>query len=138
MATLVPTTLTSVYPSAPQAAPTDASLPAGFARATGAPDVSYTASQRVIRWSFELVALVRRSANLPDDYDAAIPLVEPLIELWEQYTGLGAAHYYDARVTNVEIGPASFNVASDTGGDAQYVAVVATLTVKEKTAVSMS
>jgi hypothetical protein len=135
--TLVPATLKTVYPKPPQASPPDAALPAGFLRYMGSV-VSYSASQRQTIYTIELIALVRRSANLPDDYDAAIPLVDPMVQTWEQYTSLGAAQYFDARVTSVEVGPASFSTASDTGGDAQYVAVIATLQVKEKTAVSMS
>lgn len=100
--------------------------------------VSYSASQRQVIYTFEIVVLVQRTLDLPSDYNAAIPLVDPIMGLFEQYTTLGDARYFDAKITGGEIGPAAFSSASDVGGDDQYVAIVSTMTVKEKTAVSMS
>lgn len=137
VATLVPGTLTMVFAKPPQSAPDAESLPAAFTRPMSGV-VSYSASQRQVVHTIEIVILVQRTKNLPDDYNAALPLIEPVIELFEQYTTLGDAKYFDAKITGYEIGPAGFSGASDTGGDVQYVAVVLTLTVKEKFSVTMN
>lgn len=135
--TLVPGTLTMVFAKPPDSAPDAASLPAAFMRPMSGV-VSYTGSQRVVSHTIEIVVLVQRTKDLPSDYNAAIPIIEPMFGLFEQYTTLGDVVYFDAKITGYEVGPAGFSSASDVAGDAQYVAVVLTLTVKEKFGVSMS
>lgn len=136
-ANLVPLSLTMVFPAPPQSPPKDSSLPACFIRPTGGP-VSYSASQRQVIHNFDIVVLVARSDNLPTDYTALMPLFEPFLDLFEQNTTLGTATYYDTKITNIEIGPAGFNTGSDTGGDAQYVCLFLSMSVKEKKAVTMN
>jgi hypothetical protein len=127
---LIPATLTAVYAKPPQAAIPDAVLPAVFQRPdTGT--VDYTGSQRVVIHSFHVIALVARTQDLPTDYSAAMPLLEPLIAVYEADTQLGTATYFDARVVDYDVGPVTYQ-------DAHYVAIALTVQVKEKTAVPMS
>lgn len=129
-ADLVPATVTAVYPKPPQAAVPDDQLPALFLRPVSGP-VDYTASQRIVVHGFEVIALVARTDDLPADYDAAMPLLEPVLAVFEANTSFGTATYYDAGISFYEIGPASFN-------DGEYLTLVMTASVKEKTAVSMA
>ena len=128
--TLKPADLTAVYATPPQAAPPAGQLPAVFQRPdTGT--VEYTASQRVVLHQFHVIGLVARSEELPTDFSAAMPLLEPLIGVYEADTSLGTATYYDARVIDYDIGPVTYLGAN-------YLGIALTVQVKEKTAVSMS
>lgn len=127
--TLVPATLTAVYEHPPQAPIPNGQLPAAFQRPdTGT--VDYTGSQRVVVHSFHVIVLVARTADLPQDYSAAMPLLEPILAVYEADTSLSTATYYDARVVDYDVGPVTYL-------DAHYVAIALTVQVKEKTAVSM-
>jgi hypothetical protein len=130
LVTLTPATLTAVYPKPPQAAIPDAQLPAVFQRPMGG-EVDYTPSQRIVLHRFDVIALVSRTDDLPGDYDAATALLEGIIGVYESSTTLGVATYYDAQAHDYELGPATY-------GDAQYLALTVSVTVKEKTAVDLS
>ena len=130
LTTLVPDTLIAVYEKPPQAPIPNGQLPAAFQR----PDtglVDYTASQRVVTHRFHVIALVARTEELPEDYSAAMPLLEPLLAVFEADTSFGTATYYDARVIDYDVGPVTWT-------DAHYVAIALTVEVKEKTPVSMA
>lgn len=122
--------IVAVYPRPPQAAIPESELPAIFNRPQPF-TVGYSASQRIIVWAWETVVLVARTENLPDDYTAIEPLIEPCIAAFEANTQLGTPTYYDAKATGGEIGPVTY-------GDAQYVALILQTSVKEKKAVSLS
>lgn len=128
--TLVPSVLTSVYEHPPQAPIPNGKLPAVFQR----PDtglVEYGATLRVVTHRYHVIALVARTEELPTDYSAAMPLLEPLLAAFEADTSFGTATYYGAQVLDYDIGPVTYL-------DAHYVAIALTVEVKEKTAVAMS
>ena len=130
LGTLVPGVLAKVYATPPQAAVSAGMLPAVFQRPdTGT--VEYTASQRVVLHQFHVIGLVARSEELPTDFSAAMPLLEPLIGVYEADTSLGTATYYDARVIDYDIGPVTYLGAN-------YLGIALTVQVKEKTAVAMA
>ena len=128
--TLVPAVLTKVYATPPQAAVSAGMLPAVFQRPdTGT--VEYTASQRVVLHQFHVIGLVSRSEELPTDFSAAMPLLEPLLAVFEADTSFSTPTYYDAKVIDYDIGPVTYLGAF-------YLGLALTVQVKEKTAVSMS
>lgn len=128
---LVPGTLTTVYAKPPEAPPPAAQLPAALQRPLSGP-VDYTPSQRIVTHTWELHVLVARTQELPLDYDAALPLLEPIIAVYEASMSLGTATYFDVRPTGYEIGPASYGEGNN------YLAITLTVTGKEKTAVTLT
>jgi len=129
-AALVPATLMKVYPIAPQSAPQASILPAAYSR-PGSGEVDYTVSQRIINHSIEVVVLVARGENQPDAYAAVMPLLEPLIAVYEGNTTFGKSYYYGIQVTGYEIGPVTYL-------DANYLALILTVAAKEKRGVSLT
>ena len=132
--TLVPGTLKKVYPLPPQSSPQASVLPAAYPRAASG-ETNYSVSQRVITHTLEIVAMVARadavSKLLPDAWTKATVLLEPMMAAFEGSMSLGAQQYFDARVVQYEIGPASYL-------DAQYMTLILTVSIKEKLAVTMS
>jgi hypothetical protein len=127
---LVPTPLKKVYPIAPQSAPQASVLPAAYSR-PGSGEVDYTPSQRIINHTIEVVVLVARTESQPEDYSTAMPLLEPMVAVYESSMSFGTAYYYGARITGYEIGPVTYL-------DANYLGLILQLAIKEKRAVSMS
>jgi hypothetical protein len=128
--TIVPSVLTSVYEHPPQAPVPNGKLPAVFQRPdTGT--VDYGSDLRIMTHRYHVIGLVARTEDLPQDYSAAMPLLEPLIAVFEADTSFGTTTYYGAQVIDYDIGPVTYM-------DAHYVAIALTVEIKEKTPVSMA